>query len=501
MFSIQAGGLVFVMGLLSMAGGSARAADPARFVLPKPKEVVELPGVVRFDHRSRVEVINATEDDRWAADVLRDELLPTRINVVGRDETVIRLEHLSAWTDRDLGPDGYTLEVSPDKGILARATTSRGLSYAVETLLQLVDKKGGIREIPALKIVDWPETRDRVVTSDLRAGAMTLDEGSRWIRALGRLKINRVVVILAKDAGVESGASAPGKGHLNRDSLVALEEEASRHHIELQPRFEAPESAEGKDLRAFKAVFETTIAGDSGRRFYDLARSAQFLWSSAQSESVDFNVRFAAQWFHVRDPRTVSNLDRAFNFLWRAEDGSSQGDLATGGSFYSKIEDIASGTSDEELQAGLARSAQWTSAVKGAEKAISSLERKSAVDRMAIESLRRAVELRDYIARKVGAISELALSYRRAFEKKNRAAASASLDRAVRKLQSLQVASSSLENRLRQMILERGADPQELTWLAKAREFYAQTRGSLEAARAQILGRGDWPSPEDLGLR
>jgi hypothetical protein len=152
------------------------------------------------------------------------------------------LERLGEWGPRDLGDEGYILEVTPAQ-ITASATTSRGLYYAVRTLQQLVDTR--TKSVPALKIVDWPEVRDRMMLYDFRWDNVNVQYMKRWIRELSRLKYNQIMIFLSGDYRFEKYPFIAPPEKWTPEKLRELKEYARQYHIVLLPQLESLGHAEG----------------------------------------------------------------------------------------------------------------------------------------------------------------------------------------------------------------------------------------------------------------
>ena len=86
---------------------------------------------------------------------------PAIVPLAGRDGKVIALVQDKDMPD--LGPEGYSLDIEPDR-VFITAPTQAGLFYGIQTLLQLLPARifsakpvnGGEWPIPCLAIRDWP---------------------------------------------------------------------------------------------------------------------------------------------------------------------------------------------------------------------------------------------------------------------------------------------------------------------------------------------------------
>ena len=86
-------------------------------------------------------------------------------------------------------PQGYDLSITPS-GIHVVASTPAGVFYGVQTLRQIVMQSG--RELPGLRISDWPDFPNRGVLLDIsRDRVPTMETLYQLIDLLALLKINQ----------------------------------------------------------------------------------------------------------------------------------------------------------------------------------------------------------------------------------------------------------------------------------------------------------------------
>ena len=233
--------------------------DPTRNVLPKPKESLALQER-SFVIQPRTSVVLSgavSGDDRATADLLRAELGLK----AGLPAGTIELAKARDWSflGRDLGDEGYVLETTPN-GVKALATGTRGLFYAAQTLLQMAEPREirgeKVFEVPAARVVDWPDVRDRMVLYDLRTSTVNLEYTKRWLRELARVKVNQFMLFMSGDYQYEKYPFIAGPEKLTREKLRELKAYAKSLHIELIPQVESLGHAEGvlshdrfKDIR------------------------------------------------------------------------------------------------------------------------------------------------------------------------------------------------------------------------------------------------------------
>jgi len=137
-----------------------------------------------------LEVVRAAEEDATAGSLLHNAVLlgePALNPAVARALAQGGLR----VTAQDPGPEGYVLEVAPDR-IVAAGADRRGTYYAVQTLRQLIHREGSRLLARGAMIRDWPD-------HPIRAVHVVLDSYSDVFhvalidRILGRYKFNMLI--------------------------------------------------------------------------------------------------------------------------------------------------------------------------------------------------------------------------------------------------------------------------------------------------------------------
>jgi hypothetical protein len=296
--------LVVLAGLACSSAQVARDRGPAqptaRYVLPPPKEVREGTGAFVLSKRTQV------RGEPSAVALLQEELHASD----GPTSGAIDLE-LVAALDRDLGPEGYQLDVTPE-GIHARATGAAGLFYAAQSLLQLVDPATG--RIPAVHIVDWPEVKDRMALYDLRFDNFDLVYMKRWVHELSRMKINQLMLFLSGDYRYEKYPFVAPPEKLTRDKLRELKRYAAAHHVQLVPQVESLGHADGvlahdqfRDLRL--GPDNTYAYSPCTSRTYEVLGDFYRELSAELDQSNLFHVGGDEVWDFPNDPRCAAYKD------------------------------------------------------------------------------------------------------------------------------------------------------------------------------------------------
>lgn len=154
-----------------LASAIALRAIGAPLITPPPRHAEWSPGTISLGHGVTVEA--ASEQERQVARVISAEfnrLHGIRAAAPGRGAVavVLALEESprgkaelknasgAAQYSAVANDEKYLLETRPGKVVIV-ARTARGLLYGGMTLLQMVGGKAGAWEIPAAKIVDYPQ--------------------------------------------------------------------------------------------------------------------------------------------------------------------------------------------------------------------------------------------------------------------------------------------------------------------------------------------------------
>lgn len=180
------------------------------------------------------------------------------------------------------GREAYTLTVTTDK-IVARASTSDGLFYAMQSLLQLMDpavettlgKGKKSWEVPAIYIADAPRFEYRGVMLDPCRHFLPVSAVKKQIEVLSAYKINKLHWHLTDDQGwrieikkyplltqigskrIEGDGTVHG-GFYTQAEIREVVEYAKLHHMDVIPELEMP----GHELAAIAAYPELSCTGE-----------------------------------------------------------------------------------------------------------------------------------------------------------------------------------------------------------------------------------------------
>ena len=137
--------------------------------------------------------------------------------------------------EKDPGPEGYAILVTQDRAQAAGAT-ERGTFWALQSLVQLIERKDGIVRLRGVRVRDWPDF-------ELRGGLTYLGKpqfeprlpaAQRMVRFMARLKFNAWAVGNPRMDFPSYNVSGYGC-RWNFKQMIALFEYAERHHIQVIP--------------------------------------------------------------------------------------------------------------------------------------------------------------------------------------------------------------------------------------------------------------------------
>ena len=257
-WSLNFGNFVLLV-LVILAPLPSRAENPPPLI-PEPQEVMEGSGQFFLDSTTTV-VLGTDVRDR--AGIIPEEVnallesfgvkhlrvvdegrdLPARdylyFGLLGSSKAARNYlaDHGIAFTEA-MHDEGYVL-ASDENRVFVAAETPEGLFYGCITLLQLLQHTEG-REVPSVRIVDWPLLKLRGISDDMSRGQVsTLSDLKRIVRNLAFLKLNLYSPYIEDifefkkhpDIGV-------GRGRISRQEASELVAYAKRYFVDVVPTFE-----------------------------------------------------------------------------------------------------------------------------------------------------------------------------------------------------------------------------------------------------------------------
>lgn len=230
-------------------------------IIPEPLSITEGKGTFKLSNQTN---INAK-----GADVIKvAQFFSNKMKAsTGLDITVNakKADNIQLVIDKGVkGDEAYTLSVSA-KGVVAKASTPKGLFYAMQTFLQLLPPqiessstvKGITWEAPAVSIKDKPRFQYRGAMIDVCRHFFSIEMVKHHIDVLSMFKINNIHWHLTEDQGwrmeikkypnlTTTGAwrvDDTGKmhgGYYTQEEMKEIVKYAADRFINIIPEFEMP---------------------------------------------------------------------------------------------------------------------------------------------------------------------------------------------------------------------------------------------------------------------
>jgi hypothetical protein len=239
---------LFFLVVVASSATTAAAHSP---LLPRPQQVQYESGSLPVHGLSIRFASRPSAEDRFAAEQLAGWLsangqtqIPTRKTKASGPSILLNRTGTGAALpgDKDsAGPDSrevYSLQVTP-KGAEIRASSSAGLFYGIQTLLQLVEGSGTQAMLPAVTIRDWPALAYRGFMMDLSHGQLLrVPEIERQIDLLARFKANQYYFYSEASIEFEGYELVNPDARYSRDEVRHIIEYARQRHVDVVPCME-----------------------------------------------------------------------------------------------------------------------------------------------------------------------------------------------------------------------------------------------------------------------
>ncbi|BET66340.1 hypothetical protein ASA1KI_12580 [Opitutales bacterium ASA1] len=214
----------------------ATPSSPPR-LLPKPKRLRLLPGVFSLESCPAVRIEPKAQNGTLelaralAAHVATNagtEPEVTRTSRPRAGEITLALAELRS-------PQHYRLRID-STGVTATGGGPQGLFYAVQSLRQIMAQAGGA-ELPALSIDDGPDFPVRGFYHDVSRGKVpTRATLLELVERAAHYKLNQLQLYLEHTFAFARHPDVwAGSDPLTADDILAVDEHAARHHVELVP--------------------------------------------------------------------------------------------------------------------------------------------------------------------------------------------------------------------------------------------------------------------------
>ncbi|MER5682382.1 family 20 glycosylhydrolase [Streptomyces sp. NPDC002205] len=226
------------------------SGNPAPKVVPALREWSGGQGTLALGQGSRIVVDDGNEKTLTdEARTLRDELA----EVAGLDVPMVSASHprdgdifLSVQgADRELGPEGYALDVG--NVAVIRANDDTGVFYGTQTLLQALRTTPGHRALPRGEARDWPKQRERGYLLDAGRKYYSPDFVVQTIREMSYLRLNTLQLHLSDHNAFrlvsERHPWLAAPQAYTRADIRRFEAAARTYHVTLIPEIEMPSHA------------------------------------------------------------------------------------------------------------------------------------------------------------------------------------------------------------------------------------------------------------------
>ncbi|HEX3072375.1 MAG TPA: glycoside hydrolase family 20 zincin-like fold domain-containing protein, partial [Ignavibacteriales bacterium] len=133
--------------------------------------------------------------------------------------------------------EAYSLKISANE-ITVTAESPKGAYYAALTLVQLIEKSGGV--LPCGEIQDWPDMQFRGISDDLSRGQVsTLPNFKKIIDFISRYKMNVYMPYLEDMVQLKSYPNiGKNRGALTPDEIKELVAYAKERYVEIIPIYQ-----------------------------------------------------------------------------------------------------------------------------------------------------------------------------------------------------------------------------------------------------------------------
>lgn len=132
-------------------------------------------------------------------------------------------------------PEGYVLEIN-SKGVTIIARAKAGLFYGCQTLEQLLeDSRDFGKEIPAMKITDYPAIAFRAIHLDTKHHLDRMDYYYRMVDRLARYKVNAIIWELEDKLRFTRRPEVAAPNAISKQEMQALCRYAKERNVEISP--------------------------------------------------------------------------------------------------------------------------------------------------------------------------------------------------------------------------------------------------------------------------
>lgn len=132
-------------------------------------------------------------------------------------------------------PEGYVLEIT-NKGVTITSRSEAGLFYGCQTLEQLLeDSRDFKKEIPPMKITDYPAIAYRAIHLDTKHHLDRMDYYYRMVDKLARYKVNAIIWELEDKLRFTRRPEIGAPNAISKQEMQALCRYAKERNVEISP--------------------------------------------------------------------------------------------------------------------------------------------------------------------------------------------------------------------------------------------------------------------------
>lgn len=218
---------LFISMLLVTGSLFARSLDKTFQLLPQPQSIEVLNGK-GLNYGDLSYVVSAGEAPIPVLGAITDGL--------PQSERAGRGVHFQlSQTNVPDSPEGYVLEIT-NKGVTITSRSEAGLFYGCQTLEQLLeDSRDFKKEIPPMKITDYPAIAYRAVHLDTKHHLDRMDYYYRMVDKLARYKVNAIIWELEDKLRFTRRPEIGAPNAISKQEMQALCRYAKERNVEISP--------------------------------------------------------------------------------------------------------------------------------------------------------------------------------------------------------------------------------------------------------------------------
>jgi hexosaminidase len=207
-------------------------------LIPYPKDLRLKSDSFLLDNTIKIVLDKAaTTNDLFAANELLkylEEVHHVKASIAGKQISgkIIYLSRKASFAT--LGVEGYSIH-SDGQRVVVKAGDEAGLFYAVQTIMQLIQKKQSSSIIPGVDLVDRPDTKIRAVHYDTKHHQDNSEFVKSFIRDLARYKINMLIWEWEDKFEYPSHPEIGAPGAFTMKEMQEFTHYAKQFHIQIVP--------------------------------------------------------------------------------------------------------------------------------------------------------------------------------------------------------------------------------------------------------------------------